>query len=86
MADNTINQVEPQLDANFRPVSGSNILTVTTYAVPNFTWDTFTPPVETGTLTNTLGYDRAGVQRVAAGPPGAYTAAPSRVYLPLIRR
>ncbi len=87
-ADNTINTLQPQLDGNFRPVAGSNIFSATTYAIPDFTWGAFTPGVPSGTLTNTVPYDRAGNARLASGPPGAYAApaARYRLCLPLVLR
>ncbi len=94
---NTINSIEPQLvnplagnpsDGNYRPVAGSNLFSVTTYALPDFAWDTFTPAVPTGALSNIVEYDRDGNLRTGPGLPGAYTssAPPSArlVYLPIV--
>ena len=87
---NTINLIEPQLvnpsAGNYHPISGSNIFSATTYAVPDFTWETFVPTVPTGTLTNTVSYDRDGNLRSNTALPGAYTtsglALGHKLYLP----
>jgi hypothetical protein len=90
---NTINLIEPQLvnpsAGNYHPISGSNIFSATTYAVPDFTWETFVPTVPTGTLTNTVSYDRDGNLRSNTALPGAYTTSGlslgHKLYLPLIQ-
>ncbi|MDL1896072.1 right-handed parallel beta-helix repeat-containing protein [Anaerolineae bacterium CFX7] len=77
-ADNAINTVEPQLvnpaGGNFHPTTGSNILGVTTFALPDFSWsDAPAPPsVPVGVLSNAVPIDRDGGARVGLGPPGAY--------------
>jgi hypothetical protein len=89
---NTINSIQPQLTGSYRPMSGSNIYSATTYTIPNFTWSDAptTPVVPIGTLTNTVLYDRAGDARPASGPPGAYVNASAPLtnflYLPLTVR
>ena len=88
-ANNTINQVEPQLvnpaGGNYRPAPGGNVFAVTTYNIPSFTWDSFTPSVPAGSLENAVPVDRDGAPRPDTGPPGAYAAALiNQVYLPLV--
>ena len=91
---NTINALVPQLTnpglLNYRPALGGNVFSVTTYAVPDFAWEAFTPAVPAGTLTNTVNLDRDGNARVSAGPPGAYAVGAvdtaGHLYLPLVRR
>lgn len=78
-ADNAINTLEPQLvnpaQGDFRPTANSNLAGVTTYALPAFpAWDTFTPSVPAGDLSNSVPLDRNGVARTAPGLPGAYVA------------
>jgi hypothetical protein len=73
-ADNAINTIEPQLGSDLRPTIGSNVFGVAAYAIPAFTWDTFTPAVPSGTATNTVPYDRVGASRPTPGPAGAYMA------------
>lgn len=90
---NTINLIEPQLanpaGGDYRPASGSNIFDATTFALPDFGWDTFAPAVPVGTLTNTVNQDRDGNSRPHTSPPGAYaTSAPvlsHKSYLPLVQ-
>ncbi len=80
-ADNTINVVQPQLvnpaGGNFHPTTGSNILSVTTFALPDFNWsDAPAPPsVPQGNLSNAVPIDRDGSARVGTAPPGAYAYA-----------
>ncbi len=89
-ADNRINNTSvgaPQfVDAaagDFRPITGSNIYSATTYAIPNFSGgDQYQPPLApVGNLNNTIATDRAGSSRTSSAPPGAYigsgTATPS---------
>ncbi len=85
-ADNLINTLEPQLDASRRPVAGSNLFSVTTPAIPNFAWGSFSPSVPAGTVVNAVNYDRAGMPRPAGGPPGAYAVPTRPTYLPLLWR
>jgi hypothetical protein len=81
MADNAINTLEPQLrnpaQGDFRPAVNSNLTGVTTYPLPAFpAWDSFTPTVAPGSLTNTAPVDRNGFGRPDPGLPGAYVTAP----------
>jgi hypothetical protein len=73
---NTLNTVEPQLvnpaGGDYRPLAGGNLFSATTYALPDFGWDTFSPSVPIGTLTNTVTTDYAGHSRSAFSPPGAF--------------
>jgi hypothetical protein len=78
-ADNVINTLEPQLrnpaQGDFRPAVNSNLAGVTTYPLPAFpAWDSFTPAVAPGLLTNTAAVDRNGFGRPDPGLPGAYVA------------
>lgn len=86
LANNTINQVEPQLidpaGGNFRLAPGSNVLSVPTFVAPDFVGgDRPAPPVSPeGNLANTLARDFDQHPRGAGGPPGAfapYTPAPT---------
>ncbi len=96
LLSNTVNTIQPQLvnpaGGDFRPVAGGNVFTITTYSIPDFTWDDapVRPAVPTGTLTNTVAYDRAGNRHTGSGPPGAYAGsaftATRGIYLPLILR
>jgi hypothetical protein len=94
IAENTFNQVEPQLvdplHGDFRPLAGGNLFAVTTFSIPSFTWDTFTPAVPSGNLSNAVNSDRAGNVRSGTSPPGAYavgaTPGIARLFLPLILR
>lgn len=76
--ENAINTMEPQLvdpaRGNFHPVPGGNILSATTYPVPDFTWnDAPAPPtVPAGNLSNAVMNDHDGHLRTSSGPPGAY--------------
>jgi hypothetical protein len=74
--DNNINTFEPQLvdpaNGDYRPIPGGTVSTATTVPLPDFTWDSFTPAVPTGVLSNAVPVDRLGNQRDGSGPPGAY--------------
>jgi hypothetical protein len=76
--DNAINTIEPQLvDAargDFRPAPGGNVLTATTFAIPDFGGgDAPTrPAVPVGNSSNLVPTDRAGDPRGATSPPGAF--------------
>lgn len=91
---NTINLSEPQLvnpvGGDYRPLAGGNVFSVTTYALPDFGWDTFSPSVPIGTLTNTVTTDYAGHARSAFSPPGAFVdggaALDQRVFLAMLGR
>lgn len=78
VADNRINVLEPHLldvaHDNFRPYPGSSIFTVTTYAIPDFSWDDAptTPHAPPGDLSNCVPIDRDGNTRAFTSPPGAY--------------
>ncbi len=80
-ADNSINTVQPQLidpaHGDFRPLPGGNVLSATTYVVPDFTWSDAParPGVPQGTLSNSVPRDRSGQTRIAFATPGAYTGA-----------
>jgi hypothetical protein len=90
---NTINQVEPQLvnpvAGDYRPAADGTVFSVTTYAVPDFAWATFTPEVPIGVLTNTITTDYAGCARSGSNPPGAFVNIDAtltwHVYLALVR-
>ena len=75
---NAINRIQPQLvnpaAGDFRPVPGGNLFTVTTYAIPNFTWSDAPsqPAVPQGNLSNSVPRDRNGALRSSTTPPGAY--------------
>jgi hypothetical protein len=75
-ADNEMGTIEPELvdpdGGDFQPASGSNVLTATAYEVPAFTWDSFTPDVDEGTLENTVDENFEGEARTGADHPGAY--------------
>jgi hypothetical protein len=93
VTQNTINSVQPQLvkagSGNYHPVAGGNVFSVTTYAVPDFGWQTFAPVVPQGTLANGVSRDRDGVYRTQSGPPGAYctNGVPANgLWLPMARR
>jgi len=77
LADNTINSVEPQLvdpaNGNFLPLPGGNLYDVPAFDIPAFpAWDTLTPDVLAGDLTNPVPVDRENLTRTLSGPPGAY--------------
>lgn len=94
LAENTFNQFEPQLvdptHGDFRPVAGGNLFTLTTFSIPSFTWDSFTPAVPPGNLSNAVSFDRAGNPRSLASPPGAYAVGATtgfiRLFPPLLLR
>lgn len=73
---NSINRIEPQLQdpgsRDFRPVPGGNVFDARTYAIPDFTWAVFTPPVPSGKLSNTVPADYDGLPRTGSSPPGAF--------------
>jgi hypothetical protein len=83
IAENAINTIQPQLmnptAGDFRPVSGGNVFSATTYAIPNFNWsDAPSPPtVPSGNLDNAVTTDRNGATRSSTSPPGAYTGVPA---------
>lgn len=74
--DNTINVFEPALTApasgDFTPVAGGNVATAVALAIPDFTWESFTPSVTSGTLSNAVLENRAGAARTGTDHPGAY--------------
>src|SRR5438552_3868972 len=80
-ADNMINITEPQLinpaGGDFRPLPNGNLFSIAAYAMPDFTWDDAParPAVPMGNLSNIVAFDRAGNDRAAAGPVGAYGSA-----------
>lgn len=86
-SDNSINAVVPEFmdpeHGNFHPNSGGNIYSATTYDIPNFTWDTFSPSVAAGTISNTVAQDLDGTIRTVSSPPGAYRTTAAE---PLIKR
>ena len=77
LADNTVNTLEPQLinptGAEFRPLSGGNVFSTATYAIPDFTGtDRPAPPAEPqGNLLNIVARDYYGNPRLSSSPPGA---------------
>ena len=75
-ADNSINAFEPQLTnpaaGDYTPVAGGNVATAVGVAIPDFTWDTFTPTVAAGSLSNAVTENRGGAARTGADHPGAY--------------
>lgn len=79
ISDNSINTVEPQLadpaNGKFHPVSGANLFSSATYAVPDFSWNDSpsSPAVPAGNLSNNVATDRDGRERIASAPPGAYS-------------
>jgi hypothetical protein len=94
LADNTINLFEPQLvnpsGGDYHPVAGGNVFDVASHPLPNFTWDSFSPVVPSGNLSNVVPLDYNGMARPAGGPPGACVNAASSplslIYLPLLSR
>ncbi|MFM7734938.1 MAG: right-handed parallel beta-helix repeat-containing protein [Alphaproteobacteria bacterium] len=78
LADNSINQVQPQLvdpeNGVFRPAPGSNLFGIATWAIPAFPGgDRPSPPSSpAGELAVVVGFDRDGVARSGAGIPGAF--------------
>jgi hypothetical protein len=76
LAENTINTLEPQLidpaDGDYSPLPGGNLFTVPTVPLPDFDWQTFTPTVPEGTLSNAVPVDRLRSPRLSSSPPGAY--------------
>jgi len=76
--ENTVNAVEPQLvnpvGGDFRPAAKGNVFPAAVFAIPAFTWDDAPSPptVPAGTLSNSVSYDRDGISRTSASPPGAY--------------
>jgi hypothetical protein len=79
-SENSIGTVQPLLAApgagDFRPASGSPLLTARTFSIPAFTWSDApaTPSAPAGDLSNLISVDRDGNPR-SAGVAGAYTAA-----------
>jgi len=79
LADNTINQIEPQLvnpaGKDYHPVTGGNLFGATTYSIPAFTWvdAPASPATPTGTISNIVTIDYSGATRGASTPPGAYS-------------
>ena len=75
---NSINISVPRLTdpgaGDFRPVSGGNVFSVTTYLIPDFSWsDAPSPPiVPPGWLSNSVPKNRARETRNLPGNPGAY--------------
>jgi len=73
-AENAINTVEPQVvDAaggNFQPVPGGSVFGVTTFAIPDFTWDDSLSfgPVPEGDLSNAVTADYQGQERTMIIP------------------
>ncbi len=78
LADNSINQVEPQLvdpeHGDFRPAPGSNLFGVAAFAIPSFPGgDRPSPPASpAGDLSIAIGFDWDGVARSGTGIPGAF--------------
>lgn len=86
-ADNAINTIKPTLGnpagGDFHPNSGW-ISSVTTYAIPDFSWTDITPlspSVPIGNNSNTVSTDFEGVARSTINPPGAYY----RSAVPIVR-
>lgn len=95
MADNHINAFEPALinpsGGDFRPISAGSVISATTFAIPDFTWSNAptTPPVPSGTLSNSVVEDYNRSPRTGSSPPGAYIAPSAAQYsisLPLVIR
>jgi hypothetical protein len=94
LADNWINQFEPQLvnpEANqFAPAANSNLYTAAARPIPDFSWaDAPAPPLAPpGTLSNAVLSDFYGRARAVGGPVGAFLEEGSAnlmfSYLPLI--
>lgn len=84
-SQNLINTLQPQLvnpsAGDFRPATGSNILTYPAWAIPDFSWaDAPTrPAVPSGLLSNTVAFDRNGDLHTALTCPGAYQVSGSQV-------
>ncbi|HYR29959.1 MAG TPA: right-handed parallel beta-helix repeat-containing protein [Thermoanaerobaculia bacterium] len=75
LADNTINQFEPEVGGDLRPRANSNLLTARAFAIPDFTWDDAPRPplAPAGRLENRVTTDRDGTLRATPSVPGAYT-------------
>ena len=77
LRENTINSLEPQLvdpgHGDYRPLPGGNVYAAATVPIPDFTWETFSPSVPAGNLSNTVESDRLGNPQTGSCPPGAYT-------------
>lgn len=94
VAQNTINTLEPQLvdpaGGDYHPAAGGNVFSALTFPLPAFPWDTFTPSVPTGVLSNTVAVDYDGGLRPENSPPGAFasSAVPGQsfAYIPLLVR
>jgi hypothetical protein len=74
LADNSFNTVEPQLGADLHPTAGSNLATLRTFAIPNFSWsDVPTRPLApAGESSNAVTVDRDGKSRATPSTAGAY--------------
>jgi hypothetical protein len=78
IADNYINQFEPQLiDVglnNYRPLAAGNVFSANTQSIPDFTWvdAPAAPAVPAGTLTNYITIDFDLKTRAGINPPGAF--------------
>ncbi len=77
-AENVVNSVEPQLDesgdGHLYPLPGSNIFSLTTYPIPDFTWANAPSSVPVGNLSNAVPEDFHGQARPQPSPPGAHVA------------
>ena len=81
-AQNAINLFEPQLidptHGDYRPLTGGNVISASSMytfftTVTDFpAWNTFSPTVPTGTLTNTVTVDYDGAPRSEVIVPGAF--------------
>jgi hypothetical protein len=77
-AQNSINQVEPQLAnpaaADFRPLAGGNVSAFAVAAIPNFGWTELpaAPAVPAGGSDNSVGTNLLGESRTAVNRVGAY--------------
>gem|GEM_PF-736543 len=78
-ADNAFNTLQPQLvdpaHGNFRPVSGGNVFSARTFAIPDYAGGDLPKPPQApqGNLVNTVAQDADGNGRNAPSTPGAYT-------------
>lgn len=77
-SQNAINTLKPQLidpdHGNFRPLTGGNVFTFSTYSIPNFPGNDYPtrPLVNPGNLNNNINTDYNQNYRDASSPPGAY--------------
>jgi len=86
-SDNAINTFVPEFmdpeHGNFHPKAAGTIYSATAYDIPDFAWDTFSPSVTAGTISNAVEEDLDGNTRTVSSPAGAYR---TTVVEPLVKR